>query len=210
MITPYFVPTPEESQILKDLRQRNVRIGLLTNSLESTTEISAHAGYQRHRMDAAGRGRAPRTASLAGQSARERSVRALSRYGNYGLHAKLYAFDRSKLFIGSMNFDQRSAWLNTEIGLIIDSSELAEQAVRRYDAMTELENAYEVSLQSDSRTGPTLIWRTRKGDRVVETTHEPSRNAWRTCRMIFCSCCPSTVNSSGAISVRLCRRFKAG
>ena len=51
MITPYFIPTPEESRALKELRQRNVRVGILTNSLESTTEVSAHAGYQRHRME---------------------------------------------------------------------------------------------------------------------------------------------------------------
>ncbi len=180
MITPYFVPTPEESQILKELRGRNVRVGILTNSLESTTEISAHAGYQRHRTEMLQAGvevhelrAAPDNPRGSGESA------ALLRHGNYGLHAKLYTFDRSKLFIGSMNFDQRSAWLNTEIGLIIDSSELTQQAVARYDAMTQLGNAYEVALRSDPEGHPTLIWRTRKGDRLIETTHEPSRNAWR-------------------------------
>ncbi len=181
MITPYFVPTPEESQILKELRQREVRVGILTNSLESTTEISAHAGYQRHRTDMLQAGvelhelrAAPDNARGSGESA------ALLRHGNYGLHAKLYTFDRSKLFIGSMNFDQRSAWLNTEIGLIIDSGELTLQAVARYDAMTQLGNAYEVALQSNPDGHPALIWRTRQGDRVVESAHEPSRNAWRT------------------------------
>lgn len=180
MITPYFVPTPDESRVLKDLRQRNVRIGILTNSLESTTEISAHAGYQRHRTEMLQAGvelhelrAAPDNPRGSGESA------ALLRHGNYGLHAKLYTFDRSKLFIGSMNFDQRSAWLNTEIGLIIDSDELTKQAVARYDAMTQLGNAYEVSLRTDAEGHPTLVWRTRKGDRLIETVHEPSRNVWR-------------------------------
>jgi putative cardiolipin synthase len=180
MITPYFVPTPRESQVLKDLRQRKVRVGILTNSLESTTEISAHAGYQHHRTEMLQAGvelhevrASPDSARGTGQSV------ALSRHGNYGLHAKLYTFDRSKLFIGSMNFDQRSAWLNTEIGLIIDSSELTLQAVARYDAMTQLASAYEVVLQPDAKGGSHVVWRTRVGDRVVETTHEPSRNVWR-------------------------------
>jgi cardiolipin synthase C len=180
MITPYFVPTPEESKILKDLRERNVRVGILTNSLESTTEISAHAGYQRHRTEMLQAGvelhelrAAPDNPRGSGESA------ALLRHGNYGLHAKLYAFDRSKLFIGSMNFDQRSAWLNTEIGLIIESSELTLQAVARYDAMTQLGNAYEVALQSATDGHPTLVWRTRKGDSLIETTQEPTRNTWR-------------------------------
>ncbi len=180
MITPYFIPTPGESQALKELRRRNVRVGILTNSLESTTEVSAHAGYQRHRTEMLQAGvelhevrAAPEKSRGSGQSA------ALSRHGNYGLHAKLYTFDRSKLFIGSMNFDQRSALLNTEVGLLIDSSELTLQAVARYDAMTQLDNAYEVLLQPDADGHPRLIWRTRIGERVVETTHEPSRNAWR-------------------------------
>jgi putative cardiolipin synthase len=180
MITPYFIPTPEESRALKELRERNVRVGILTNSLESTTEVTAHAGYQRHRMELLQEGvelhevrAAPDNARGSGQSI------ALSRSGNYGLHAKLYAVDRSKLFIGSMNFDQRSAWLNTEVGLIIDSADLALQAVSRYDAMTQLESAYEVLLQPDSTDRPRLVWRTRMGDHIVETTHEPSRNFWR-------------------------------
>lgn len=180
MITPYFVPTPEETQVLKDLRQRNVRVGILTNSLESTTEISAHAGYQHHRTEMLEAGvelhevrAAPDNARGTGQSA------ALSHYGNFGLHAKLYSFDRSKLLIGSMNFDQRSAWLNTEVGLIIDSSELALQAVARYDAMTQLSSAYEVLLRPDAAGHPRLVWRTRIGDHEVWTTHEPARNEWR-------------------------------
>jgi hypothetical protein len=45
--------------------------------------------------------------------------------------------------------------------------------------MTQLESAYEVLLQPDATDRPQLVWRTRRGDRVVETTHEPSRNFWR-------------------------------
>jgi len=180
MITPYFIPTPAESQVLKDLRARNVRVGFLTNSLESTTEVSAHSGYQRHRLEMLQEGveihevrASPESARGSGQSV------ALSRHGNYGLHAKLYTVDRAKLFIGSMNFDQRSAWLNTEVGLIIDSTELAGEAVARYEAMTQLENAYEVSLQPDAVGHTHLTWRTRVGDQIVVTRHEPSRNFWR-------------------------------
>ena len=180
MITPYFVPTSAETQLLLDLRQRGVHVGILTNSLESAPEVSAQAGYQRHRVEMLQAGvelhevrAAPASARGSGQSV------ALSRHGNYGLHAKLYTFDRSKLFIGSMNFDQRSTRLNTEIGLIIDSSELTLQTVARYQAMTQPESAYEVALEPDSAGRPRLVWRTRKGDRMVATTHEPARNHWQ-------------------------------
>jgi putative cardiolipin synthase len=46
-------------------------------------------------------------------------------------------FDRRRMYIGSMNFDRRSRFLNTEIGLIIDSPELSAQTVSRFDAMTQ-------------------------------------------------------------------------
>ena len=67
----------------------------------------------------------------SGQSAK------MSRYGNFGLHAKMFVFDRSRLYAGSMNFDQRSRRLNTETGLIIDSPELAAQTATRFEAMTQ-------------------------------------------------------------------------
>ncbi|HEY0799860.1 MAG TPA: phospholipase D family protein, partial [Steroidobacteraceae bacterium] len=49
MITPYLVPTNEEMQLLHALRARNVRVRILTNSLNSTNELSAHAGYTHYR-----------------------------------------------------------------------------------------------------------------------------------------------------------------
>ena len=180
MITPYFVPTPQESELLLQLRKRGARVGILTNSLESAPEVSAHAGYEHHRVAMLQAGvelhevrAAPLNSRGSGQST------AMSRYGNYGLHAKLYTFDRRKLFIGSMNFDQRSVRLNTEIGLIIDSSELTLQAVSRYDAMTQPGNAYAVALEPDAAGKPRLVWRTRIGDRMVATTHDPARSHWQ-------------------------------
>ena len=49
-------------------------------------------------------------------------------HGSLGrLHAKLAVVDRAGFYIGSMNMDRRSAHLNTEMGLIVDSPELAGQ-----------------------------------------------------------------------------------
>ena len=68
-------------------------------------------------------------------------------YGNFGLHAKLLVFDDSAIYVGSMNYDARSRRLNTEIGLIIHSQELATQTTRRFEAMTQPANAYHVTLE---------------------------------------------------------------
>ena len=120
----------------------------------------------------------------SGQSAK------MSRYGNYGLHAKLLVFDRQKVYAGSMNFDQRSRRINTETGLIIDSPELAAQTAARFEAMTLPASAYAVTLQStDSRKSP-LIWRTAENGTMVQYTKEPSRSVWRRIGVAFLSALP--------------------
>ena len=55
--------------------------------------------------------------------------------GQFSLHAKAFVFDRKRIFIGSANFDARSLHLNTEIGLMIESPELARQVVARFEAI---------------------------------------------------------------------------
>jgi putative cardiolipin synthase len=86
-------------------------------------------------------------------------------------------FDRQRLFIGSMNFDQRSMHLNTEIGLIIDSPELAMQTAARFEAMASRPNSYELQLRpSDAGASPRLVWRTEEGGAPVEYHTEPARS----------------------------------
>ena len=158
MVTPYFVPTEGETQGLKDLRRRNVRVRIITNSLESSTDVAAQSGYARHRVSLLEEGvELYEIRSRLGNTRGSGQTAAVSRYGNYSLHAKLFVFDRKRLFIGSMNFDQRSRHLNTEIGLIIDSPELAQQMAARFDAMAKLENAYIPTLVTGS-SHSLLLW----------------------------------------------------
>jgi putative cardiolipin synthase len=180
MITPYLVPTSEEMQLLHALRARNVRVAILTNSLNSTNELSAHAGYMHYRRQLLEEGvELYEVRALLGPTSRgSGQTRALSRYGNYGLHAKLLIFDRKSIYAGSMNFDQRSRLLNTEVGVIIESPELAAQTAARFEAMTRPESAYVVSLKPGG-TGSSIVWRTLEHDRPVEYTREPSDSLLR-------------------------------
>ena len=50
------------------------------------------------------------------------------------LHTKAFVVDRERSFIGSFNFDPRSAKINTELGVIIDSPEIAEALASEIDA----------------------------------------------------------------------------
>jgi len=174
MITPYLVPARSEMKLINDQRTRGARVAILTNSLESAPEISAHAGYMHYRPQLLRAGvelfevRSHLESTRgSGQSQR------ISAAGNFALHAKLMVFDREHLYIGSMNFDRRSHALNTELGLIIDSAELAKQTVDRFNAMTQPESAYSVRFTD---LGKHLLWRFREQGNDVERTTEPARS----------------------------------
>jgi cardiolipin synthase C len=182
LVTPYFIPAADEMKLLKELRQRRARVRILTNSLESAPELAAQAGYDHYRVPLLEEGvELYEVRSLLGSVRGSGETAKVSRYGNYALHGKMYVFDRQKLFIGSMNYDQRSKRINTEIGLIIDSSELAQQTARRFDAMAKPEECYIVGLTAGGAAGKSgrLVWRTEEGGRMVEYTREPARSAWQ-------------------------------
>lgn len=181
VVTPFLIPDDEGMQLFKDLRQRNVRVRILTNSLESSTVLLAQSGYMHFRVPLLEAGvELYETRAHLGNARGSGQTAAMSRYGNYSLHAKLFVIDRQKLFIGSMNFDQRSMHLNTEIGLIIDSPELAQQIAARVEAMVQPVNVYMPALR-DNGAGktPSLVWRTQEGGETVEYQTEPARNEWQ-------------------------------
>jgi cardiolipin synthase C len=104
----------------------------------------------------------------------------VSRLGTYGLHGKLIVFDRQRIFIGSMNFDERSRHLNTEIGLIIESPELADLTAARFTAMSQLDNAYQPSLVVNPGSGRAhLQWTTRENGALVVYHRDPAPNVWK-------------------------------
>ena len=181
MVTPYLIPGDEGMQLFKDLRQRNVRVRILTNSLESSEMLPAQAGYMHYRLPLLENGvELYEIRSLLGNARGSGQTAAISRYGNYSLHAKLFVFDRQRLFIGSMNFDQRSMHLNTEIGLIIDSPELAQQVAARFDAMIQPVNSYMLAMRSNDGGGaPKLVWFTQENGKAVGYDTEPARSDWQ-------------------------------
>jgi putative cardiolipin synthase len=87
--------------------------------------------------------------------------------------------DREHLYIGSMNYDQRSWRINTEVGLLIENRDLAEEIAQRFDAMVSPEAAYQVLLDTDAKGRPHLRWTTEIDHREIELTREPSRGFWQ-------------------------------
>jgi putative cardiolipin synthase len=165
-------------KVLAEVRRRNVRVRLLTNSLESTSEVLAQAGYMRYRVPALEYGvelfeARPMPDGYAAKPAKPDAQAPL----RFALHAKIYVFDRRLLYIGSMNFDQRSFNLNTEAGLLIHSPELAGEAAARFETMAQAANSYKVSLRpGKSSDTPRLRWSTQVNGKIVDYDEEPDQS----------------------------------
>jgi putative cardiolipin synthase len=170
IVTPYFVPGARGLSILEELRQRNVRVRLLTNSLASTDVPLVHGAYSKYRKSLVEAGaEVSEIRPIPGQDP-ERSGSLGSGSGLRGsgsgseapfaLHAKIYIFDNRRVFVGSANFDRRSFRVNTEIGLMIESPELAKQIGTRFDQFAGPANSYRLALDRDGPLGPRLRWRT--------------------------------------------------
>jgi len=178
MITPFLVPGQDGMGLLERLRKRNVSVGIVTNSLESNPETVAHSGYLHYRTRLLEDGIALHEvrAKPAGGGAGD-PLRA-PRPTPFGLHGKAYVFDRRQVYIGSMNFDQRSLHLNTELGLLIDSPVLARQVASEYEALAAPQNSYTVVVEDGKSSPPRLGWVTTVDGRLKTLDEEPG-TVWR-------------------------------
>lgn len=145
ILSPYFVPHDAGVQMLGDLARRGVRVAVVTNSMASTDAVAVQAGYSPYRTPLLENGvelyefrplqrEAPRLFVGSGSHSRA------------SLHAKLYVIDRRTLVVGSMNFDPRSAYLNTELALFIDSPQLAGEATSLITKAMSPDVSYRVTL----------------------------------------------------------------
>src|SRR3954470_8112304 len=173
LFSPYFVPTKEGTAALVALAQRGVKVRVLTNALDATDVAPVHAGYAKYREGLL----------LGGvqlyELKRSTSVRG-SGGSDASLHAKTFAIDRSRIFIGSFNFDPRSARLNTEMGVVVESARLAGELASALDRNLA-RVAYEVRLQ-----GGRLEW--TEGD--ARHGSEPGTGFFRSLWICFLSLLP--------------------
>ena len=167
MTSPYLVPGERGMAAFADLARRKIKLTLLTNSLAANDEPLVHTGYVRYRVLLLAEG-----ADLYELSPKRTS--ANERFGKFGkslgrLHAKTVVIDHRRLFIGSMNLDPRSATQNTEMGLVIDSPELARE-MSRVIRISKLQNSYRLRL---ARNAQSVEWLTTDGEKELILTSEP-------------------------------------
>ncbi|MDM0033639.1 phospholipase D family protein [Variovorax sp. J22P271] len=165
--SPYLVPGDRGVMAIRALTDRHVKVTLLTNSLAANDEPLVHTGYARYREGLLRSG-----AALYELSPKRTS--AGMRLDDFGkslgrLHAKTLAIDGTRIYLGSMNLDPRSATQNTEMGVVVESPELARELLRIFD-VSRLQNSYRVQFAED---GVTLRWSTRDDQKEVVHASEP-------------------------------------
>ena len=145
MVSPYFVPNAQGLVHLKRARDGGVSVTILTNSLASTDEPFAYSHYARYTKELLELGVDLYELSPSLSVTRRKLGLFGKRRG--ALHLKEAIRDDSQVFLGSMNLDPRSAWLNTEIGLIIESTEM----VTQLSGMRDPDSDYRLRLSADGR-----------------------------------------------------------
>jgi putative cardiolipin synthase len=173
--SPYLVPGPPEMELIRQLRARGVRVRILTNSLASTDMPIVHAGYRHYRVPLLEMGVElyEVRSQLGAPETKGGSIKSGSS-GAFALHAKVFVIDRERVFVGSMNFDRRSLRINTELGLIIDSPQIAREIAGRFDAITQPANSYRVVLAPAGTVGGEAVrWTGIEGGNAVTLDVEP-------------------------------------
>jgi len=170
ILSPYFVPRKSGVEAFSDLQRRGVDVTIVTNSLAANNQSSVHGGY------------APSRKPLLRNGIKIYEVRPDadvpgSKYfaasgAKATLHTKAYLVDRKEIFIGSFNFDPRSANINTESGVIIRSQKLADDFHNKVDGALARQT-YEVFLNENDK----LRWRGYEDGQEVIYKKEP-QTSW--------------------------------
>ena len=151
VISPYFVPGKAGVALIRELRERGVHIRILTNSLASTDSPLVHNGYARYRVALLKLG--VELSEVRPQLGQKRRRFHPFRTSHASLHAKALVIDQKIVFVGSLNMDSRSARLNSELGLVIRSPEIARQVTSLLDDLSA-DGSYRLALDAHDR----IVW----------------------------------------------------
>ena len=173
----YIIPGQPAIDFIKGLTDRSVRVRILTNSLASHDVPAVNSHYEGWRDDLIRAG--AELYELRADAAIQSIVNIPPVKGEFvGLHTKSLVIDRSRVFVGSMNFDPRSFKINTEAGVVVESRELGEALARVMERDMSPENSWQVLLDSNGEP----YW--TSSDEVLKT--QPARGGeQRVMNLIF-------------------------
>ncbi|PSL19389.1 phospholipase D family protein [Shimia abyssi] len=150
IVSAYFIPGQGGRDILEGLARSGVKTRVLTNSMDATDVMPVHAAYARYRPGLLESGVELLELRALREEHKTRSLPEVLAGSASGLHAKVFGIDGKRVLIGSYNLDPRSARLNTEMGLLIESPTLAQSLAAQLDKPGF---AYRVTINNGS-----MIW----------------------------------------------------
>ncbi|MDH3353896.1 MAG: phospholipase D-like domain-containing protein, partial [Chromatiales bacterium] len=174
IVSPYFIPGDDGVNWLSKCANNHVSIKILTNSLATTDVIAVHAGYQRYRPALLVSGIKLFELKPDAHTRFAKARNFLKGLQRVSLHAKYIVVDKRWVYTGSANLDPRSRRLNTEIGVLIDSPELAQSIISLFEQTTQIENSYKLFLRDDL-----LLWSSCEDGKKVEYSHDPKARIWK-------------------------------
>jgi len=146
MVSPYYIPGRIGMESLRKNHRDGVRLRLITNSLAATDEPAVHAVYARYRRELIELGM--EIDELSPTLAAQALAAGLPAGSSVALHMKVIFFDRTSVFVGSMNLDGRSEQYNTEVGVMIRSPELTKQLLSLVDFQS---SCYRVEVDAEGQ-----------------------------------------------------------
>lgn len=148
--TPYLITTELSQNLFREAVERGVKVRILTNSLASTDNVEAFSGYQ------SGRKALLETGVKIFEFRPDAQIRSAIMTGElqdvlidqpiFGLHAKSMVIDNEITVIGTFNLDPRSANLNTECLVVVNSTDIAKGVMLGFEEEFKPENAWETTL----------------------------------------------------------------
>lgn len=171
IVNAYIIPGDRTITGLHELKKRGVSTKILTNSLAShdVPAVNSHYKQWRKKIVEAGVDLHEMRHDAAIQPLVADTPPTRAKF--MGLHSKGMVVDRQRVYIGSMNFDPRSANINTEMGVLVESPGLAEALAKLIERDTLPANSWQVEL--DGSGG--LRW---INDQQTVTS-QPARDFWQ-------------------------------
>lgn len=189
IISPYFVPTNRGVDSLSALAKRGVRVRILTNSLAATDVGMVHSGYSKYRHELLRNGVELYELDKKLTKRERKEKKGKEGRKKSSLHTKSFILDRNKVFIGSFNFDPRSAFKNTEIGIMLTSSEMATEMATWFDNNID-KVAFRLELETDPDGYERILWHAPKGNEQDIYIVDPDAGFWRRFGLEFMSVFP--------------------
>ncbi len=156
IMTPYFVPGQNGMEALLSLAERGVKVEVVTNALAVADHIIVHGAYRWYRR------RLVEAGLVLHEFAARKAGGAWPVTPRKMLHGKAFIVDDRLGFVGSFNFDMRSAFLNTETGVVFDDPALIAELGARFDWVTAPEQSYRLTLE-----GRLMGWARGAQERVL-------------------------------------------